>query len=96
LDADEAGKKEAWGFWVDVYGAKRCPPVGAKDPTDMHQAGTYSIREWIQTALDHYGYVRPFPPEWLERYTDDELERLAIMTFDGKLSDEEAKRILNY
>lgn len=31
-----------------------------------------------------------FPREWLNRYTVEELERLAIMTMDGGLTDEEA------
>lgn len=31
-----------------------------------------------------------FPREWLNRYTVEELERLAIMTIDGGLTDEEA------
>lgn len=35
-----------------------------------------------------------FPPEWLEKYDDTVLERLAIMTIDGGLSDDEALRIL--
>ena len=31
-----------------------------------------------------------FPREWMKRYTVEELERLAIMTIEGKLTDEEA------
>lgn len=31
-----------------------------------------------------------FPREWFNRYTVEELERLAIMTIDGGLMDEEA------
>ena len=33
---------------------------------------------------------KPFPREWLKRYTVEELERLAIMTVDGGMTDEEA------
>lgn len=36
------------------------------------------------------GDVIPFPPEWLKRFNEGQLERLAIMTVDGGLSDEEA------
>jgi hypothetical protein len=36
-----------------------------------------------------------FPVEWLKRFDETTLERLAIMTVDGKLSDDKALRILN-
>jgi hypothetical protein len=36
------------------------------------------------------GEVIPFPPEWLKQLDEEQLERLAIMTVDGGLSDEEA------
>jgi hypothetical protein len=35
--------------------------------------------------------IKPFPQKWLDKYTVEELERLAIMTVDGGLSDEEAE-----
>lgn len=38
--------------------------------------------------------VDPFHPQWLEDYTEEELERLAIMTVDGGLSDEKAVELL--
>lgn len=38
--------------------------------------------------------IKPFPLEWLAKYPEAILERLAIMTVDGRLSDEEALRIL--
>ncbi|MEN6375514.1 MAG: hypothetical protein ABFD75_12170 [Smithella sp.] len=33
---------------------------------------------------------KPFPRAWLERYDYEILERLAIMTVDGEMTDEEA------
>ena len=36
------------------------------------------------------GDVKPFPKDWEERFTYETLERLAIMTVDGQLSDREA------
>jgi len=33
---------------------------------------------------------RPFPREWLKRFTIEQLERLAIMTVDGEMTDEQA------
>jgi lipase chaperone LimK len=38
--------------------------------------------------------IKPFSPERLTRYTVEELERLAIMTIDGGLTDEEAEKEL--
>jgi len=32
----------------------------------------------------------PFPREWLSRYTYEQLERLALMTESGEMTDEEA------
>ena len=33
---------------------------------------------------------RPFPSEWLKRFTIEQLERLAIMTESGEMTDEQA------
>lgn len=33
---------------------------------------------------------RPFPADWLEKYDAETLERLAIRTVDGGLTDEQA------
>jgi len=54
LDADEAGKRESWGFWVNTYGkkVKRWPPIGGKDPGEMLQNGV-NIRVWIEAGLDN-------------------------------------------
>ena len=38
--------------------------------------------------------VQPFPPDWLEIFDAETLERLAIMTVDGGLTDSEALTIL--
>lgn len=38
--------------------------------------------------------IKPFPQDWYKRFNDEELERLAIMTVDGGLSDEEAVKAL--
>lgn len=34
--------------------------------------------------------IKPFPDDWIKRFNDEELERLAIMTVDGGLSDSDA------
>lgn len=38
--------------------------------------------------------IEPFPQHWLSRYTEDELERLAIMTVDGGVSDKMAEKYI--
>lgn len=40
--------------------------------------------------------IEPFAPNWLRRFDEEELERLAIMTVDGCLSDREAEQALFY
>jgi hypothetical protein len=43
----------------------------------------------------HLNYdFKPFPSDWLNRFNEQELERLALMTIDGGLSDEDAIRAL--
>jgi len=101
LDSDEAGAKAAWSFWPETYGtkAKRWPvPIG-KDPSDAKKEGL-DIRAWVLAGLPDglemegaTNCIEPFPAEWLKRFDETILERLAIMTVDGKLSDCEA---LNY
>jgi hypothetical protein len=38
--------------------------------------------------------IKPFPPDWLELFDVETLERLAIMTIDGGLTDSEALTML--
>ena len=51
LDSDQAGAREAWGFWKRTYpNAKRWPvPIG-KDPTEAKQAGL-DLRAWVMAGL---------------------------------------------
>jgi DNA primase len=54
LDADQAGAKEAWGWWKDhLQQARRWPPIKGKDITEMFLAGV-SVREWIQKGVQEY------------------------------------------
>jgi len=41
-----------------------------------------------------YSDIQPFPPDWLDSFDVETLERLAIMTIDGGLSDSEALTML--
>jgi hypothetical protein len=51
LDADEAGKKAAWGFWCQYPGFRRWPCIhGAKDPNEQRLNGI-APRDWIIAAL---------------------------------------------
>jgi DNA primase len=90
FDADPAGA-EAAGWWLSrLPNAKRLRPVGAKDPSDMHPE---RLRTWVAEALGMTapaGVVLPFPPGWRERFTCEQLERLAVRTVDAGLSDADA------
>jgi len=103
LDFDEAGARASWQYWLSAYpNAKRWPvPVG-KDPSEALQKGL-SIRAWIEAGLtvqsssfkdeeNTRADVKPFPKQWLSRFDEEQLERLAIMTVDGRLTDREAFR----
>ena len=106
LDADDAGAKASWSFWPEAYGvkAKRWPCILGKDPSEAQTNGL-NIRAWVMAGLPQKvspentakremridnGEFLPFPSDWLQRYDEVQLERLAIMTVDGGLSDDEA------
>ena len=106
LDFDEAGAWASWNLWTRTYPkAKRWPvPVG-KDPGEAFQKGL-SIRAWVEAGLradnlpEHAqrstdAMIKPFPKEWLQRFDESQLERLAIVTIDGQLPDQEAITLLN-
>jgi hypothetical protein len=106
LDSDKAGAKSSWEFWLRSYHrARRWPcPIG-KDPSDAFQKGL-NIRAWVKAGLTNgissspkerptEAIMRPFPKEWLQRFDEAQLERLAIMTIDGRLTDTEAMKLLN-
>ena len=106
LDVDDAGAKASWSFWPEAYGvkAKRWPCILGKDPSEAQTNGL-NIRAWVMAGLPQKlspentakreiridnGKFLPFPSDWLQRYDEVQLERLAIMTVDGGLSDDEA------
>ena len=106
LDLDDAGGRAAWRYWVARYSqARRWPvPIG-KDPSEALQKGV-SIRAWVEAGLrmdNRSGYaqrpteamIKPFPREWFQQFDETQLERLAIVTIDGRLSDQEAITLLN-
>jgi hypothetical protein len=56
LDSDQAGAKEAWGWWKGHYHqARRWPPIQGKDPGEMFAAGV-NLRAWVQAGLVEYAY----------------------------------------
>jgi hypothetical protein len=48
------------------------------------------VTETIPAREIDNGKGIPFPSEWSQRFSEQQLERLAIMTVDGGMSDEEA------
>ena len=80
-----------------------CRFIG-RDPSEAWTNGL-NIRAWVMAGLPQKvspentakremridnGEFLPFPSDWLQRYDEVQLERLAIMTVDGGLSDDEA------
>lgn len=52
LDSDQAGMKEAWGFWLEHFPkAKRWPVIEGKDPTEALQNGLH-LRAWVEVGLE--------------------------------------------
>ena len=48
----------------------------------------------IKNGQKAMGTVIPFPSDWLKSFNETQLERLAIMTMDGGLTDDEALRAI--
>ena len=80
LDNDNAGATAAWQFWPETYGmkAKRWPSINGKDASDARLNGL-DLRQWIIAGI--FG-------------TEARLERFAIMTVDGGMTDAEAIRAM--
>jgi hypothetical protein len=95
LDSDVAGAKASWKWWLNHYQhARRWPCIKGKDPGEAYQNGL-DIRAWTLAGLNMKDpVIRPFPKEWLTKYNEEELERLAIMTVDAGLLDSEAMQKL--
>lgn len=75
LDADEAGAKSAWQWWMKEYPrSQRWPCVEGKDPSAAWLKGL-DLRQWVVAGIF----------ETFERF-----ERFCIQTVDGGISDEEA------
>lgn len=100
LDADEAGARESQEWWKVHYPkAKRWPvPIG-KDPSEAWKQGL-NIREWIEAGID-YAQIpfdietdNLFPLEWIRQFDDEQLERLAIQTIEGRIPDREAMNLI--
>ena len=95
LDADKAGREQV-PWWKKQYGDKIKvwpTPIG-KDAGEAYQKGV-SIRAWVMAGLpEKKNVIMPFPDSWKERFDEVQLERLAIMTVDGGLTDEQALEAL--
>lgn len=95
FDSDTAGD-EAAGWWLErLPNARRLrPPEDAKDAAGMPRE---RLRAWLadKLGLALRAPLGPFPAAWLDAFSDERLERLAIRTADGALSDSEALRAEN-
>jgi len=103
FDTDTTGGENSWKWWRSHYKQwKRWPSINGKDPTLSFLSGV-NIRVWAQAGLqgyipdEAYGFFDylheneiTFPEEWLSKFDETTLERLAIMTVDGGLTDESA------
>ncbi|HPL97325.1 MAG TPA: hypothetical protein PKY71_07255 [Smithellaceae bacterium] len=56
-----------------------------------------ALETWKQAIFEsHPRKIDPFPDDWLKKYSEDELERIAIMTVDGCKTDAEAVQFIEY
>jgi hypothetical protein len=56
LDGDDAGAREAWGWWKKHFPqARRWPPIEGKDPGEMRVAGV-ELKDWTKAGIEEYGF----------------------------------------
>lgn len=56
LDSDDAGVREAWGWWTKHFPqARRWPPIEVKDPGEMWKAGV-DLKDRIKAGREELGF----------------------------------------
>lgn len=57
LDGDDAGAREAWGWWIKHFPqARRWPPIEGKDPAEMRKKGI-DLRTWVMLGIEDHRAV---------------------------------------
>lgn len=92
LDVAETSLGKLTGF------IKVLPEIPPMSPSEIENTPetTEKILEFIpvKDTRKTMGAVIPFPSNWLKSFNETQLERLAIMTVDGGLADDEALRAI--
>jgi DNA primase len=84
---------EAWANGLDIRAWVMAGLPEKQSPEDPFSAADKATETIPAREIDN-GEGIPFTSEWSQRFSEQQLERLAIMTVDGNMSDEEAIRIL--
>jgi hypothetical protein len=90
LDAAETSLGKLAGFVKLLHEASLTSASQAESVPEPEEKHVEVISG--QDARETMGPVLPFPPQWLKSFNEEQLERLAIMTVDGGLTDDEALR----
>ena len=92
LDVAESSLGKHTGF------IKVLPEISPTSPSEIYSTPetTEKVVEVIpiKDTRKTMGAVIPFPSNWLKSFSETQLERLAIMTVDGGLTDDEALRAI--
>ena len=92
LDVAETSLGKLTGF------IKVLPEISPTSPSEIENTPetTEKVVEVIpiKNTQNAMGTVIPFPSNWLKSFNETQLERLAIMTVDGGLTDDEALRAI--
>ena len=92
LDVAEISLGKLTGF------IKVLPEISPTSPSEIENTPetTEKVVEVIpiKNTQKAMGAVIPFPSNWLKSFNETQLERLAIMTVDGGLTDDEALRAI--
>lgn len=88
LDAAETSLGKLAGF------VKLLPEIASTLASQIESVSE-TVEKRVEVISGHdtretMGTVVPFPSRWLKSFNEEQLERLAIMTVDGGLTDDEA------
>ena len=84
---------EAWANGLDIR-AWVMAGLPEKQSSEAPCNAVEETTETISVKEIDAGEGLPFPSEWSQQFSEQQLERLAIMTVDSGMSDEEAIRII--
>jgi len=75
---------------MDAFEHNRCACSSPTDWGSLMELSECGVMDYSEGDTMSENTITPFPGRWVKTFNETELERLAIMTVDGGLTDDEA------